>query len=73
MKLHRSFYVWIALSLLVLLSWLCAESPLLLGVLAIAKFLGIFWVFMEMWQAHRFWLALACVYLTIWFAALLLL
>lgn len=69
-KLPKSFYVWLALCAAVVLSWLGVEFHLLVGALAVAKFLGIFWVFMEMGHAHRAWLALALVYLTLWSGAM---
>ncbi|MEZ4265906.1 MAG: hypothetical protein R3F39_05970 [Myxococcota bacterium] len=72
MKLPKSLFVWLVLCLLAVLSWLSAEHHALVAALAVAKFLGIFWIFMEMSHAHRAWLALAVVYLTLWSGALLL-
>ncbi len=71
-KPPKSLLVWLALCLLAILSWFSAHSPALVGALAVAKFVGIFWFFMEMRHAHRAWLALAMVYLTLWSGALLL-
>jgi hypothetical protein len=68
----KTLFVWLALCALAVLSWLGAETPALVGALAVAKFIGIFWFFMEMSHAHRAWLALAVVYLTLWSGALLL-
>ena len=70
---RHALYVWLALALLVALSWLGAESKLLVAALASAKFLGIFWFFMEMKDAHRAWLGLAGGVVALWFGATLLL